>query len=121
MGLEEFNRVLFYRLCFREALAIVEVDKIGGLIVLSSLSALGAVPGEVSYFSALETGIRRVSCGGRVALEVILWTVSLIAVGVLSSAEVVASVIPSVVSSCWCPVPIYVHRDRSVVHPAWGI
>ncbi len=78
--MEDFNGVLFYRLRFWEALAIVEVDKIGGLIVLSSLLALGAVPGEVSYFSALETGIRGVSRGGCIALEVILWSIPLVAV-----------------------------------------
>ena len=119
--MEDFDGVFFNNVCFGEALAIVEVDKIGCSIVLSSLSAFGAVPGEVSYFSALETGIRLVSRGSRVALEVVLRTVPLIAVGVLSPAEVVASVVSSVVPSCWRPVPIYVHRDRSVVHPTRGI
>ena len=62
-----------------------------------------------------------VSCSGRVALEVVLRAIPLISVGVLSSAEVVASIVSSVVPSCWCPVPIYVHRDRSVVHPTRGV
>ena len=56
--MEDFNRVFFYSLCFREALAIVEVDEVGGPVVLTSLSAFRAVSGEMSYFSALETGIR---------------------------------------------------------------
>ncbi len=68
-----------------------------------------------------ETGVRLVSCGGRVALEVTLRTVSLITVRVLSSTEVIASVVPSVVSLGWCSVPVYVHRDRSVIHPTWSI
>ncbi len=121
MGLEGFNGVFFDGFHFGKTLTIVEVDEVSGSVILASLSAFRAVSGEVSYFSALETGVRLVSRGGRIALEVILRTVSLIAVGVLSPAEVVASVIPSVVSSCWCPIPVYVHRDRSVVHPTWGI
>ena len=52
-----FDRVFFDGFRFRESLAIVEVDKVGGPIVLASLSAFGAVPSEVSYFSALEAGI----------------------------------------------------------------
>ena len=55
--MEEFNGVFFYNFCFWEALAIVEVDEVGSSIVLTSLSAFRAVSGEVSYFSALETGV----------------------------------------------------------------
>ena len=62
-----------------------------------------------------------VSRGGRIALEVILRTISLIAIGILSSMEVVASVVSSVIPSRRCPVPIYIHGDRGVVHPAWGV
>ncbi len=119
--MEEFNGVLFYSLHFWEALAIVEVDEVGCSIVLSSLSAFGAVPGKVSYFFALKAGIRGVSCGGRIALEVILWSIPLVAVGVLSSPEVVTSVVPSVVSSGWSSVSIYIHGDRGVVHPSRGV
>ncbi len=119
--MEEFNRVLFYGLGFWKALAIVKVDQVGSPVILASLSAFGAVSGEVPYFSALETGVRLVSRGGCVALEVVLQAVSLIAVRVLSSAEVVASVVPSVVSPGWCSVPVYVHRDRSVIHPTRSI
>ncbi len=57
MGLEGFDGVFFDGFCFGESLAIVEVDEVGGSVVLASLSALGAVPGEVSYFSALEACI----------------------------------------------------------------
>jgi len=121
LGLKGFNGVFFGGFCFRESLAIVKVDKVGGPIVLASLSAFRTVPSEVSYFSALKASVRLISCGGCVALEVILWAVSLIAVGILSSTEVVASVISSVISSRWCPVPIYVHGDQGVIHPARGI
>ncbi len=121
MGLEGFDRVFFDRFRFRESLVVVEVDQVGGPIVLASLSAFGAVPSEVSYFSALETGVRLVPCSGRVALEVTLRTVPLIAVGVLSSAEVIASVISSVVPSGWCPVSVYIHGDWGVIHPSWSI
>ena len=121
MGLKSFDRIFFDRFGFRESLVVVEVDQVGGPIVLASLSAFGAVPSEVSYFSALETGVRLVPCSGRVALEVTLRTVPLIAVGVLLSAEVIASVISSVISSCWRSIPIYVHGNWSVVHPSWGI
>ena len=121
MGLKGLDGVLFDGFCFRESLAIVEVDEVGGSVVLTSLSAFRAISGEVSYFSALEAGVGRVSSGGCVALEVILWAVSLIAVGILSSTEVVASVVSSIVSSRWCPVPVYVHGDRGVIHPARGI
>ncbi len=119
--MEEFDGVFFYSFQLWEALAIVKVDEVGRSIVLSSLSAFGAVPGEVSYFSALETGVRGVSCGGRVALEVILWSIPLVAVGVLSSPEVIASVVPSIVSSGWSPVSIYIHGDGGVVHPSRGV
>ncbi len=121
MGLKGFDRIFFDGFCFRESLAIVEVDKVGSPIVLVSLSAFGAVPSEVSYFSALETGVGLVSCGGRVALEVTLRTIPLVAVGVLSSAEVIASVVSSVVSSGWCSVSVYIHGDRSVIHPSRSI
>ena len=86
----------------------VEVNEVGRSIVLSSLSAFGAVPGGVS-------------CGGHVALEVILWSIPLVAAGVLSSSEVIASVIPSIVSSVRSSVSIYIHGDGGVVHPSRGV
>ena len=121
MGLEGFNGVLLDGFYFRKPLAIVEVNEVGGPVVLASLSAFWAVPREVSYFSALEAGVRLVSCSGCVALEVALRSISLIAVGVLSSAEVIASIVSSVVSSRWCPIPIYIHGDWGIVHPARGV
>ena len=121
MGLEGFDGVFFDRFYLRETLAIVEVDEVGGSIVLASLSAFRAVPSEVSYFPALEACVGGVSCCGRIALEIILRAVSLISVGVLPSVEVVPSIISSVVPSGWSPIPIYVHRDWGIVHPARGI
>ncbi len=119
--MEDFNGIFFYWFCLWEALTIVKIDEVGGPIVLASLSAFRAVPGEMSHFSALETGIRGVSCGGCVALEVILWSVLLVAVGVLSSPEVIASVVSPIVSSSWGSVSVYVHGDRGVVHPLRGV
>ena len=119
--MEEFDGVFLYSLRFWEALAIIEVDEVGRPIVLSSLSVFGAVSGEVPYFSALEAGVRGVSCSGCIALEVVLWSISLVAVGVLSSPEVIASVVPSIVSSGWSSVSIYIHGDRGVVHPSRGV
>jgi len=119
--LEDFNGVFLCNLRFREALTVVEVDEVGGSVVLTALSAFRAVSGEVSYFSALEACIRCISCGGRVALKVVLGAVPLIPVRVLSSLEVIPSVIPSVVSSGWGPVPVYVHGNRGVVHPPGSI
>ena len=116
-----FDGVFFSGFCFGESLAIVKVDEVGGSVVLASLSMFGTVSGKVSYFSALEAGVRLVSCSGCVALEVALRSISLIAVGVLSSAEVIASIVSSVVSSRWCPVPVYIHGNRGVIHPARGI
>ncbi len=116
--MKDFDGVFFYSFCFWEALVIVKVDKVGGSVVLTSLLAFRTIPSEVSHFSALEAGVRRISRSGCVALEVILWAISLVSVGVLSPMEVVSSIVPSVVSSSWCPVPIYVHWDRGVVHPA---
>ncbi len=121
MGLKGFDWVFLDRFRFGESLVVVEVDQVGGPVVLTSLSTFRAVPSEVSYFSALETSVRLVSCGGRVALEVTLRAVSLIAIGVLPSAEVVASVVPSVVSSRRCPISVYIHGDWGVVHPARGV
>ena len=120
MGLEEFNGVFFCSFCFWIALAIVEVDEIGSSVVLAPLSTFRAVSGEVSYFSTLEAGVRCVPCGGRVALEVIR-TVSLVSIGVLSSAEVISSIVPPIVPSGWCSVPVYVHRNWGVIHPSRGI
>ena len=113
--------VLFDGFCFRESLAIVEVNEVGGSVVLASLSAFWAVPSEVSYLSALEAGVRLISCGSRVALEVSLRAVSLVAVRILSSAEVVAPVVSPIVSSRRCPVPVYVHRNWGVIHPSRGV
>ncbi len=121
MGLEGFDGVFLDRFRFRESLAIVKVDEVGSSIVLASLSAFGAVPSEMSYFSALEARIRCVSRGSCIALEVALWTISLVAVGVLSSSEVIPPVVSSIISLGWGPVPIYVHWDRSVVHPARSV
>ena len=48
--------------------------------------------------------------------------IPLIPIRVLSSPEVVASVVvASVVSSGWCSVPVNVHGDRGVIHPSRGI
>jgi len=119
--LEDFDGVFFYGFCFREALVIVEVDKIGGSVILASLSAFRAVPGEVSYLSALEAGIGRVSGGGCIALVVILGAVSLVSVGILSPSEVVTSVVSSIVPASWSSVSIDVHGDRGIVHPAGSV
>ena len=54
MGLEGFDGVLFDGFHLGESLAIVEVDEIGGSVVLTPLSAFRTVSGEVSYFSTLE-------------------------------------------------------------------
>ena len=42
-------------------------------------------------------------------------------VGILLSAEVIASVVPSVVPSGQHPIPVNVHWDRGVVHPSRGV
>ena len=121
MCLENFDRVFLNDVGFRETLIIVEIDEVGRSIVLTSLAAFRAVSGKVSYFSALKTGVRLVSCGGCVALEVALRTVALVVVGVLSSPEVIASVVSSVVSSRRRPISVYVHGNGGVVHPTRGI
>ena len=121
MGLEDFDGILFDGVGFREALIVVKIDKVSCPIILSSLVTFRAVPSKVSHFSALETGVGRVSCGSRVALEVTLWAASLVAVRVLSPPVVIASIVPSVASSRWCPVSIYIHGDRGVVHPTRGV
>ncbi len=57
MGLEGFNGVFFGDVGFGEALIVVEINEVGRSVILASLAAFWAVPGEVSYFSALEAGI----------------------------------------------------------------
>ncbi len=57
MGLEDFDGVFFDGFSFGEALTVVKVDEVGGSVVLTSLSAFRAIPGEVSYLSALEAGV----------------------------------------------------------------
>ena len=95
--MEEFDGVFFYSFCLREALVIVEIDEVGGPIVLTSLSAFWAIPGEMSYFSTLEAGVRGVSCGGCVGLEVVLRAISLVSVRVLPTAEVIPSIVSSII------------------------
>ncbi len=119
--MEDFDGVFFDGFGFWKALIVVEVNKICGPVILASLSAFRAVSGEVSYFPTLEACIRCISCGGHVALEVILGAISLIPVRVLSSSEVIPSVIPLVVSSGWGPVPVYIHGNWGVVHPSGSI
>ncbi len=121
MGLEGFDGIFLGNLGFSKRLVIVEVDKVGCSIVLASLAVFWAVSSEVSYFSALEACVQRVPRGGRVALEVVLRAIPLISVGVLSSLEVVPSVVPSVVSSGWRSVPVDVHRNWGIIHPSRGI
>jgi len=120
LGLEGFDGVFFDIVDFGDSLIVVEVNEVSCPVVLSSLSAFRAVSGKVSYFSTLEAGVRCVPCGGRVALEVIR-TVSLVSIGVLSSAEVISSIVPPIVPSGWCSVPVYVHRNWGVIHPSRGI
>ncbi len=55
--MEDFDGVFFSDVSFGEALVVVEVDEVGRSIVLASLAALWAIPSEMSYFSALKTGI----------------------------------------------------------------
>ncbi len=54
-------------------------------------------------------------------MKVVLRAIPLISVGVLLSSEVVAFVVPSVVPSGWRSVPIDIHRNGGVVHPARSI
>ena len=75
----------------------------------------------MSYLPALEAGIGRVSSSGGVSLEVILGSIPLVPIGVLPSVEVIAPVIPSVVSSGRRPIPIDIHWNGGVVHPPRGI
>ncbi len=82
---------------------------------------LWAVSGKVPYFSALETGIRQIPRSSGVPLEVVLGAVSLVSIRVSLSTEVIAPVVPSVVPSSWCPVPVNVHWDRGIIHPSGSI
>ena len=49
--------VFFGDVGFGKALVVVEINEVGRSVVLASLAALWAVPGKVSYFSTLETGV----------------------------------------------------------------
>jgi len=69
----------------------------------------------------LKAGIGRVPRSSGVSLEVVLWTISLIPVGVLSSSEVIASVISSVIPSGWRSISVDIHQDWSVIHPSRGV
>ena len=62
-----------------------------------------------------------VSRSGRVALKVSLWAVPLIAVGVLPSSEVIASIVAPIVSSRRRSAPIYVHGNWGVIHPSGSV
>ena len=87
--------------------------------------ALWAVPGVVPFFSTLEASVGGVSHHGSVSLGVILGLVASIAVVVPLSLVVVSMVVALTVivllSTGWRSVPVDVHGDRSVVHPAQGI
>ena len=91
------------------------------MVVLTIWAVFRTVPGKVPYFSTLETGIGRVVRGGGISLEIVLWAISLISVGVLPSAKVIASVVSLVVPLSWRPVPVNIHWDGGVVHPPWCV
>jgi len=57
LGLEGFDGIFFDGIDLGKALVVVEVNEISCSVILSSLATFRAVPGEVSYFSALETCI----------------------------------------------------------------
>jgi len=57
LGLEGFDRIFFDDVGVHVVLIIIEVDQIGCLVVLVVWVAFWAVPGKVSYFSALEASI----------------------------------------------------------------
>ncbi len=121
MGLEGFDWVFLIGVSVDEALVIVEVNQVGCSVVLIVWVTFWAVPSKVSYFSALEAGVRRVPSSGGIPLEVVLGPIPLVSVGVLSSTEVIASVIPLIVSLGWHPVPINVHWNQGVIHPSRGV
>ena len=54
-------------------------------------------------------------------MKVTLQAIPLIPIGILSSPEVIASVVSSVVPSGWRSVSINIHGDWGVVHPLRGI
>ena len=54
-------------------------------------------------------------------MKVALQAIPLIPIGVLSSPEVVAPVVSSVVPSGWCSVSINVHGDWGVIHPSRSV
>ncbi len=55
--MEDFDGVFFGDVGFGKALVVIKVNEVGRSVVLASLAALWAVPGKVSYFSTLETGV----------------------------------------------------------------
>jgi len=57
LGLEDFDGVFFDGFSLGEVLVVVEINEISCSVVLSSLAAFQAVPSEMSYFSALKTGV----------------------------------------------------------------
>ncbi len=78
----------------------------------------------MSFFTALETSVQRVSSSGSIPLEVVLGSVALILAGVSLSSEVIALVVSlaAVISlSAVHPILVDVHGDRGVVHPSQGI
>ncbi len=119
MGLEDFDWVFF--ISVSEVLVVVEVNQVGRSIVLAIWATFWTISGKMPHFSTLEAGIGRVSYSSGVPLEVVLWVVSLISVGVLSSLEVIASVVSSVVSSGRRSIPVNIHWNWSVIHPSRGI
>jgi len=79
----------------------------------------------MSLLSALEAGVGGVSCCGSIPLRVVLGLVALIVVVVpLSTVVIPAIVVLTMVvplSVGWRSVPVNIHGDWSVVHPAQGI
>ena len=53
--MEGFNGVFFSGVGSDEVLVVVEIDEVGRLVILASLSVFRAISHEVSYFSALKT------------------------------------------------------------------
>ncbi len=93
MGLKGFYWIFLNDISVGVVLTVVKIDEIGRSIVLAVWMAFWAVPGVMSLFSTLEAGIRRIPGGSHISLEIGLGVISLVAVVIPLSLEVIAMIV----------------------------
>jgi len=57
LALEGFDGIFFYGVGVGITLIVIEINQVGGAVILVPLLAFWAISGKVPYFSALEASV----------------------------------------------------------------